>query len=314
VATSAAPDSGRALWADPLGSFGKVVGALAGLGVFLYLIGVVVMWTRLEAEDLQPQEVIAALPRDQIAVAGAREALLLAVSGAIFAGFLFIFYRLFRASERFAGTQGVAARVAHWLRERPAVFLTALIGTWAALVLPITPDGIVLGILFLTIVFVGIRSAHRSLIGESQDFRTSRVPWLRVAAGLSSSVLVVSIAHQREFPDRFSTATVFASGPRSICGLYLGASSDVIVLGQTPALFAPRGVCAGSVGAVREATTLLVARIQVKRLVLTSGPPDKIPASSLLRRIGVPLDCISPDCRIGTKRYGILEPFGRDSR
>jgi hypothetical protein len=37
---------------DPFGSFGKVVGAVAGAGVFVYLIGVVVMWERLAAAHL----------------------------------------------------------------------------------------------------------------------------------------------------------------------------------------------------------------------------------------------------------------------
>ena len=307
-----APTSGQTLWADPLGSFGRVVGALAGIGVFLYLIGVVVLWQRLASQGLHPREVIAVLPRDQVAVTGAREALLLAISGAISGLFLYASYRLFRASERFAAMHGVQARFARWLRERPAVLLTALIAAWGALVLPITVDGVVLGLVFLTIAFIGIRSAHRSLIGQSQDFRTSRVPWLRVAAGLSSSVLVASIAHQREFPDRFSTARVVGADGKPQCGLYLGATSDAIVLGQTRGPFGSGTLCDGQ-PRTDQARTLLVARARIEQLILTTGPDPKPPASSLLRRLGVPLDCISLDCQIGSERHGILQPFDGDS-
>jgi hypothetical protein len=284
--------------------------------VFLYLIGVVVMWERLASEHLQPQEVIAALPRDQVAVAGAREALLLAISGAIAGLFLYAAYRLFRASERLATTRGVRAHFARRLRARPAVLLTALIAAWGVLVLPITLDGVVLGLVFLAIAFVGIRSAHRSLTGKSQDFRTSRVPWLRVAAGLSASVLVISIAHQHDFPDRFSTAIAVVPGDK-LCGLYLGATSDTIVLGQTPRLVGPGKVCGTSYPRTDKASTLLVPRARVQQLILTRGPEPDPPASSLLRRLGVPLDCISPDCQIGAKdhgkRYGILQPFEGES-
>ena len=314
-AASAAGTSGKALWEDPLSSLGKLVGALAGAGVFLYLIGVGVLWQRLAGADLHPEEVIAALPRDQIAVTGAREALLLSISGAIFGCYLYAFYRLFRASERVAATDGFRARLAGQIRERPAGIVTAMVAAWCALVVPLSRHDVGLILAFFAIVFVGLRSAHRSLIGKSQDFRTSRVPWLRVVAGLSASVLVVSIAHQREFPDQFPIARVVVQGGTKLCGLYLGGTNDVVVLGQRPRDFGRGGVCSHK-AVVRDApsphgaTTLLIARNRIERFMLTSGPKPSPPASSLLRRLGVPLDCISPDCQVGSTRRGVLEPFG----
>ena len=315
-AADAAPTSGQAaLWEDPLGSLGKIVGALAGAGVFLYLIGVGVMWQRLARADLHPEEVIAALPRDQIAVTGAREALLLSISGAIFGLYLYAFYRLFRASERVAARDGLWARFGGQIRERPAAIVTVMVAAWCALFVPLSRHGLGLMLAFLAIVFVGLRSAHRSLIGKSQDFRTSRVPWLRVVAGLSGSVLVVSIAHQREFPDPFPTAAVVVQGGTKLCGLYLGSTNDDVVLGQRPRDFGHGGVCRDK-AAVRSgpgphgATTLLIARNRIERFMLTSGPKPNPPASSLLRRLGVPLDCLSPDCQVGSTRRGVLQAFG----
>ena len=58
------------------------------------------------------------------------------------------------------------------------------------------------------------------------------------------------------------------------------------------------------------ATTLLIARNRIERFMLTSGPKPNPPASSLLRRLGVPLDCLSPDCQVGSTRRGVLQAFG----
>jgi hypothetical protein len=309
-AADAARRPGHALWEDPLGSLGKIVGALAGAGVFLYLIGVGVLWERLASAGLQPQEVIAALPRDQIAVTGAREALLLSISGAIFGLYLYAFYRLFRACERVAPAGGLRARLAGQIRERPAVIVTAMVAAWCGLLVPLSLHSLGPMLAFLAVVFVGLRSAHRSLIGKSQDFRTSRLPWLRVVAGLSASVLIVSIAHEREFPARFATATVFTRDSVR-CGLYLGATSDVVVLGERPGKFDQGEACEEhGIVAPRVATTLMIPRNRIKDLELTRGPDPREPASSVLDRLGVPLDCLTPDCRIGSTRYGLLQPFG----
>jgi hypothetical protein len=311
----AARRPGHALWEDPLGSLGKIVGALAGAGVFLYLIGVGVLWERLASAGLQPQEVIAALPRDQIAVTGAREALLLSISGAIFGLYLYAFYRLFRACERVAPAGGLRARLAGQIRQRPAVVVTAMVAAWCAPLVPLSLHSVGPMLAFLAVVFVGLRSAHRSLIGKSQDFRTSRLPWLRVVAGLSASVLIVSIAHEREFPARFATAIV--STPDSVrCGLYLGGTSDVVVLGERPSDFKGRHiVCRPRPGLPwaprpRVATTVMIPRDRIRDLELTRGPDPREPASSILDRLGVPLDCLTPDCRIGSTRHGLLQPFG----
>lgn len=53
---------------DPAASIGKIIGALAGAGLFLYLIGAMVLWQRLSRAHLQADEVIGAIPRDQVAV------------------------------------------------------------------------------------------------------------------------------------------------------------------------------------------------------------------------------------------------------
>ena len=122
-----APPPTRALLEDAFGSFGKVVAAVTGAGIFLYLIGVAVLWLRLAAAGLQEQEVIAAIPRDQVAVLGAREALLSTLSGILFALFLYAFFRLFRVSEQLHTTKGVRGVLARWMRDRPALLLTVLL-------------------------------------------------------------------------------------------------------------------------------------------------------------------------------------------
>jgi hypothetical protein len=177
VSEHPATSPARALLEDAPGSFGKAVAAVAGAGIFLYLIGVAVLWLRLAAAGLQEQEVVAAIPRDQLAVLGAREALLSTISGILFALLLYAFFQLFRVSQQLLTTKGVRGVLARWMRERPALMLTVIIGGWCVLFVPLDTPGTLFLILFLANIYFGFRSAHRSLIGELPDFRTSVRPW-----------------------------------------------------------------------------------------------------------------------------------------
>lgn len=292
-------------------TYGKVASGLAGAGIVLYVIGVVVFWERLASRGFQAQEVIATLPREQIAVAGAREALVSAVAGAIGALVLYGVYRLLGTGE-VAGTRGVRAWLAKRMREHVAGTVTGLIFFLSVLIGPVTVTDIVCLPLFLLITFFGVRSIQRSLRIDKFAFKNHVRPWIVVTAGLVAAVFVVSVARQAEFPDQVALATVeLDSG--TVCGLYLGATSDVIVLGQPQDYLVdfPKSGC-GKDTKGAPATTLLVARRQIKRLSLTYPvKPPRAPTSSVLRAIGVPIDCIVPECQIGPKRWGVQELFGR---
>ena len=295
-----------ALLNDALGSFGKAVGALAGAGIFLYLIGVGVLWQRLSNADLRAQEVVATLPRDQLAIVGAREALLSAVSAAIFGLFLWAVYRLWLSSADDVAKQNLRGKLARGVRDQPATVISVPLAIWCALIVPMSPSGALFLVLFLAVVWFGIRSAQRSLLDPVRNFRTSAGPWVRVAIGLASAVLVVSISRQGEFPDRFSIATIAIEGKGEVCGLYLGSTSDVVILGL------PKGDEAARPCASKPATsttTLLVARKTIERIGLTAGERPLPPHKSILRRLGVPVECISPVCQLGDGRQGILELF-----
>jgi hypothetical protein len=303
----------RALLEDAFGSFGKVVAAVAGAGIFLYLIGVAVLWLRLAAAGLQQQEVVAAIPRDQLAVLGAREALLSTISGLLFALLLYAFFRVFRVSQQLLTTKGVRGVLARWMRERPALMFTVIIGGWCVLFVPLDTPGTLFLILFLANIYFGFRSAHRSLIGELPDFRTSVRPWLRVGLGLAIAVFLVSIARQSEFPDGFSRAMVSLKGEDTIFGQYLGSTSDSIIIGQPPRSghetcgAAPRQAAAA-------AATCMLSRDDIKDIRLTNGSRPSGPGSSLLRRLGlVELECLAPVCRWHKDIYSWLQPFVTDN-
>ena len=295
---------------EALGSIGKVVTALAGAGVLLYVTGVVVVWQRLASEGLQQQAVIAVMPRDQLAVAGAREALVSMISAAIFGLFLYWAYRAFESSRRSTASHGLRARMAGWMRKRPATVITVLIAVACALLGPLAVTGVACLALFLAIAYIGTRSAHRSLIGKSQDFRTSPLPWLRVALGLSSAVLVASIARTSEFPDRFPLATV-TEGACVTRGLYLGATADGIALGKPELSDASTDEC--RTPDADAGNTLLVTGEAVARIRLTRGVPADPPHRSLLHHLGVPIECIFPECQIKGRRHGVLDLFIRGS-
>lgn len=297
-----APSPARALFDDALGSLGKVVAALAGAGLFLYLIGAAVLWKRVEDAGLQAQEIVAAIPRDQLAVAGARDALLSLLAAGFFGLFLYACYRLFRASERATITDhAIRDLPARWMRDRPAVVVTVVVAVAFAPLVPVSASSALFFVLFLLNLLLGARSAHRSVIGELRDFRTNLVPWLRVAAGLSIAVFLVSVWRPSEFPDQFPSAEVTLVGEGPVCGLYLGSTSDAIILAarQCPIPAATRPPSRAAI---------VVARNRIAQITLTKKPPAK-PSSSLLRLVGVPVECVPPVCQFGNHRQTILQPF-----
>lgn len=57
-------------------AWAKVAGALAASGVFLYIVGVGVVWQRLRNAGLPEEEGLSVIPKDQVAVAGVSELLI----------------------------------------------------------------------------------------------------------------------------------------------------------------------------------------------------------------------------------------------
>jgi hypothetical protein len=305
----------RALLDEALGSFGKVVAALAGAGLFLYLIGAAVLWQRVDRAGLQAQEIVAAIPRDQLAVAGARDALLSLVAAALFGVFLYACYRLFRKSQQAMTTDdGIRDLPARWMRDRPALVVTTVVGIAFAPLVPLSASSVLFLALFLANLFLGARSAHRSLIGELRDFRTSLVPWLRVATGLTVAVFLVSVWRPSEFPDPFPSATVTlldaavsddetGADKGKKCGLYLGSTSDAIILATS--------LCAPTAATTEAAT--VVARDRIANIELTRNLPEEPSASLLQRLVGVQAVCIPPVCQLGHERYTVLQPFAGET-
>jgi hypothetical protein len=293
---------------DPFGSFGKVVGAVAGAGVFVYLIGVVALWQRLAGAHLPAREVIAAIPREQVAVLGAREVFVSAIAGGLSALYLYAFYRLFRVSERAVAAGGVRGRLLHRMREHPAAVVTAVVAV-LGVAAPFDAHGVVLFVAFLANTYLGVRSAHRSLIGELPDFRTSVRPWLRVVAGLAIAVFIISLARQHAFPEQFSVAKINGAGLSHDRYLYLGSTDNAIVTGRQPDPTGPRCPTRGH----RPAETLVIPYSGFKHITLTNGPRPCRAPSSILRFLGLAkIECIAVICDYGDDRISLLGHFVAD--
>ena len=292
---------------DPFGSFGKVVGAVAGAGVFVYLIGVVVLWERLAGAHLPAREVIAAIPREQVAVLGAREVFVSAIAGVFSALYLYAFYRLFRVSERAVAAGRVRGRFLHGMREHPAAVVTAVVAV-LGVAAPCDARGVVLFVVFLANTYLGVRSAHRSLIGELPDFRTSLRPWLRVVVGLAIAVFIISLARQHAFPEQFSVARINGAGPNDR-DLYLGSTGNAIIIGRQPDPTGPR--CPSH--SHRPPAMLVIPYSGFKRITLTNGPGPCRAPSSILRFLGLAkIECIAVICEYGDDRFSLLGPFVAD--
>jgi len=300
---SGIPQSPGSLLGDPLTSFGKAVGLIAGAGVFVYVVGVVAFWQRMDDAGLQPQEVVASIPRDQLAVAGAREASLSLITGAAFALCLLGVYRAYARSRRSGASSGVGGRFATWMGDHAAGVVTAFFGVSCALVMPLSPANVLLLAVCLLTVYVGGSSARRRLKDDPRAYRTSIMAWAELAVGLSIAVFVVGFMRQREFPGGFACATVRLQDAAPERALYLGSTADAIIVGR-PARGSP-GVC-GALGASRP-STVLVSRARIRQLELSAGPPPHPPSGSLLRKLGIPLECVSPVCRWRGDTFGVLD-------
>jgi hypothetical protein len=179
---------------------------------------------------------------------------------------------------------------------------------------PFDARGAVFLVLFLINLYFGMRSAHRSLIGELPGFRTSQRPWWRVALGLGIAIVIASLARQNEFPEQFAVAQVhfkpgtkIAADLRTGYLLYLGATPDTLVLGQPGAI--KKGPDCTTTILPQPTRTLLVSRSSVESIELADGQQPCRPPSSLLRRLGIPIECIAPVCEVGNKRRSFLSPF-----
>jgi hypothetical protein len=257
----------------------KVLGALTGVAVVVYGLGVLVLVRRLQEADLPWQDTIAALPRDQVLATGTVEL-----------GFSLLGAVLVLAV-------GNVLALSSWGHARRLLGAVVVFSLLSFLFVPFNFVGLACFVLLVGLtLWLYLMTARwwereeprlllRDLLGSSQESAWSKRPMVGVSLLLAAIVVVVAVGRIWSFPANFDIATVSVDGTTSDRdALYIGSSTESVVLGSQE-----------SVGEVSLLQTSSGTRIDLRDN--TEAEPY---SRSLSSRLGlVPLTCFFPTCRDG---------------
>lgn len=278
-----------------LDNTGKALAAVAGVGVFFYAAGYFVQWQRFKRGGLPPEELLALLPRGQIAAAGVKELFISFVFGgallAILGWGLVWVARLTKGR-----TKGVAGFL-NRLLSRELLFPTAVVGTLTLLIVPWGKAGVFVAVILTALFLLALFLVQRFLKGGDD----AKFPLWQLSLAVALAAIVLTGARQWEFPEPRPKATVYLESGRTMTGTYVTSDADKVLIrrgGDPPYL-------------------TVLDRDEVERVRLWRSSYAFPRAPSLIDRlahtvIGTELDfsCIPPECRWGDNtRFGPSSAF-----
>jgi hypothetical protein len=295
---------------ETIDTTGKLVAALAGLGVLFFITGYFVQWQRLKRGELPPEEILPLIPQEQIAAAGVREL----VVSLVFVGLMLILFgfvraRLARPAGGGAG-QGLLIRVSAWDAALPAL----IVGLITMFLAPLRVSGVVVAATLSVLTYYCFRLVRGYLaavrVREAPDNRSStpqasakpNFPLWRLTIAVFVAAIVLSGARQREFPNPRAKVTVVLDTNERIEGVFLGIKSDKVLVrvqGRRPV---PRLV-------VLRSSDVESVRIRRGRNFLREGAPDSVFDATVGRLFDARFTCIPPECwagfdtRVGPSSY-----------
>jgi hypothetical protein len=268
---------------------------VAGVGVFFYATGYFVQWQRFKRGGLPPEELLALLPRGQIAAAGVKELFIsLVFGGALLAILGWGLVAVARLTEgRTKGLRGFVNR----LLSRELLFPTAVVGTLTLLIVPWGKAGVFVAVILTALFFCALFLVQRFLKGGED----AKFPLWQLSLAVGLSAIVLTGARQWEFPEPRPKATVYFDSGATLTGTYVTSDDNKVLIrrgGDPPYLTA-------------------LDRGEIKRVKLWKSTYAFPRAPSLLDRfahavIGTDLEfsCIPPECRWGyNRRFGPSSAF-----
>jgi hypothetical protein len=285
---------------ETIDTTGKLIAAIAGLGILFFVTGYFVQWQRLKRGDLPPEEVIPLIPREQIPAAGVREL----VVSVVFVGALLIALGLIRAGLARSGRGGSGRRLEK-LSSWDAGLLALIVGFLTLLVAPRRLDGVVVAVALGALTYywfhrirtyLAAARAFESRGNSDRDAEEATVkpefPLWRLAAAVAIVAVVLSAVRQREFPDPRAKVTVVLKEGAPIHGVFLGTSSDRVLVRTQPRELVPRLL-------VLQASDVKQIRIKKGRNLLPGGPPNSLFDDTIGQLFDAQFTCIPPECRAG---------------
>jgi hypothetical protein len=287
---------------ETIDTTGKLIAALAGLGLLFFATGYFVQWQRLKRGDLPPEEILPLIPREQIPAAGVREL----VVSLVFVGALLIVLGLVRArlarSPRGPSRQGRFEKLSSWDAGLPALivgFLTLLFAPWQL-------NGVVVAAALSALTYYWFhhvrgylaatartRQASAKLTGDDGGVaERPEFPLWRLATAVAIVAVILSGVRQREFPDPRAKVTVVLKDREPIHGVFLGTNSDRVLVRVQPKDLAPRLM-------IVPASDIQSIRLKKGRNILLGGPPNSLFDDTIGQLFDLELTCIPPECRAG---------------
>lgn len=213
--------------ASPQSNLGLIlglIGGVAGITFFLYLVGVVVEFRRLKTLHLPTDQVVSALPRNLLLIIGVRS---LVVPLILAAGAALLIALLSSGRGDEARPRALRGKTSLSARTLAAVSVTATLAAAAAafIVVPGSDLRIEHGVLVGLVVAVGAGG----WLAEKRRKRPTHAAGLVFLATSLAAAIVVYI-HAMRAPIHFDAATIVETNGKQIRGFSLGQSADDIFL------------------------------------------------------------------------------------
>jgi hypothetical protein len=270
---------------------GKALGSLAGLAIFVYVVGGLTVLARLRRVDLPPEVVIPEIPRERLALIGLAQLLWTLVLGGLIAA-LAIWLLPDREPEETWGHWWARLRGHGKRKWIPALFVVVAI----VLIAPLSANGLA----YVAILLLGV------ILFVGWGRRRGRLVSFLVALVLAGAVTVL---RQLEFPTPFAGAEVTLTPdaapriPEAQDGVILArvvetTSDDIMLSYQSPEnkrLKEEKGI--------RQPPRLLVIpRDSVARIRYQVAPHSASHSNSIAQEVigfsppPLPLMCLIPTC------------------
>jgi hypothetical protein len=287
---------------ETIDTTGKLIAALAGLGLLFFVTGYFVQWQRLKRGELPPEEILPLIPREQIPAAGVREL----VVSLVFVGALLIVLGFLRARiarpAKAGGRQGRLQTLSSWDAGLPAL----IVGLLTLLLAPRRLDGVVVAVALGALTYywfhrirnylaanARMREAPAKPSGEPEEVTDKpQFPLWQLATAVAIVAVILSGVRQREFPDPRARVTVVLKEGEPIHGHFLGINSDRVLVrvqrqDRLPQL------------RVLQSSDIRSIRIKRGRNLILGGPPRSLFDDTIGQLFDLQLTCIPPECRAG---------------
>jgi hypothetical protein len=284
----AAEEVGRALRervSASLDNTGKALAVLAGVGVFFYAAGYFVEWQRFKKGGLPSEQLLALLPRGQIAAAGVKELFIsLVFGGALLAllGWGLV------ALTRMTKTRAEEGKWGGWLYavlSRELLVPTLLVGFATLVIVPFGKAGLIVTAILTSLFYYMLRLLHAFLKADSDG---ARFPIWQLSLAVGLAAIVLTGARQWEYPEPRPEAEVLLKDDSVLIGTYVASDGDKVLIRRR--------------GAPPQLTVL--GRSEIDRVRFWESSFDFPRDPSLLDRAlhgifgtDLNLSCIPPECR-----------------